>query len=172
MKLLKFEIFNTIFILILGSILHFTFEWSGNNVLVGTFSAVNESTWEHLKLIFFPMTITSIVGYFYFNRTNPNYLCSKVFATLLSMAFIVIAFYTYTGVIGTRFTFIDISLFFLATFLGEYITYKKVVSNCTCNTSVSIMILILLILCFILFTFTPPKINLFLDPITKTYSIK
>ena len=42
-----------IFAMILGSLLHFTYEWSNENSFVGSFSAINESTWEHLKLLFF-----------------------------------------------------------------------------------------------------------------------
>ena len=61
---LIFEIVSTIFIMILGTLLHFTYKWSNNNVIVGTFSAINESTWEHLKLIFFPMLIILIIGLF------------------------------------------------------------------------------------------------------------
>lgn len=42
------------FVLVLGTLSHFFFDWSGENRLVGIFAAVNESTWEHLKLLFFP----------------------------------------------------------------------------------------------------------------------
>lgn len=45
-KLLNFEIFSTIFTFILGTILHFSYNWSNNNILIGTFSAVNESIWN------------------------------------------------------------------------------------------------------------------------------
>ena len=51
-KLIKVFVIMTILVLISGVLLHFAYEWSGNNPLVGAFSAVNESTWEHLKLIF------------------------------------------------------------------------------------------------------------------------
>ena len=46
---LKTNLFRFIFISVLGVLLHFTYEWSGDNAVVGLFSAVNESTWEHLK---------------------------------------------------------------------------------------------------------------------------
>ena len=62
-SILKFEIISTIFIMIVGTLLHFTFRWSNNNPLVGIFSAVNESVWEHLKLIFFPMLIVGIIDH-------------------------------------------------------------------------------------------------------------
>ena len=65
-KILKFQIFSAIFAIILGTLLHFTFEWSGRNPFVGAFSSINESTWEHLKLAFVPMLITSIIRVFYF----------------------------------------------------------------------------------------------------------
>ena len=60
-KILKYQIFSAFFTIILGTLFHFTYEWSGNNAFVGTFSSVNESTWEHLKLTFFPMLITAII---------------------------------------------------------------------------------------------------------------
>lgn len=63
-NILRFTIFSGIFVMILGTLLHFTFEWSGNSTFVASFSAVNESTWEHLKLLFFPMLLTTILGYF------------------------------------------------------------------------------------------------------------
>ena len=65
--ILTFQILSTVFTIILGTILHYTYKWSNKNPLVGTFSAVNESTWEHLKLLYFPMLLSIIIGYFYFN---------------------------------------------------------------------------------------------------------
>ena len=58
----NFQIFSTIFVMILGTLLHFTYEWFGENLFIASFSAVNESTWKHLKLLFFPMLITIIIG--------------------------------------------------------------------------------------------------------------
>ena len=140
-SILKFEIISAIFMLVVGTLLHFTFGWSNNNPLIGTFSAVNESTWEHLKLLFFPMLISTIIGYFYKWKVIPNYLCAKVLGIILSMSFIVVFFYTYTGIIGTNFAI------------------------------VSIIILLVLCLCFFAFTFFPPHIALFKDPITGMFGI-
>ena len=64
-SILIFEIISTIFVMVLGTLLHFTYKWSNNNMLVGIFSPINESIWEHLKLMFFPMLITIIIGYLY-----------------------------------------------------------------------------------------------------------
>lgn len=170
-KLLNFEIFSTIFTFILGTILHFTYNWSNNNILIGTFSAVNESTWEHLKLLFFPMFITTIIGYFYFKYDISNYLCTRIKSILISIIFIIIFFYTYTGILGKNIAFIDICSFFIAVIIGNSYTIKKSNNTSSCHNILALTILILLTLGFILFTFFTPHIGLFKDPITGLYGI-
>ena len=161
MSLFKFEIFSTIFILVLGTLLHFTYEWSNNNWFVGTFSAVNESVWEHLKLLFFPMLITTIIGSLYFKDEYPTYLCSKAKGIILSLLFIVVFFYTYTGILGYNVALLDIGSFIAAVILGECYSYKNIVYQYSCNNLISGIILVLLTISFVLFTFFPPNIGLF-----------
>ena len=154
-SILKFEIISTIFIMIVGTLLHFTFGWSNNNPLVGTFSAVNESTWEHLKLLFFPMLISTIIGFSYKGKVIPNYLCAKVLGIILAMSFVVIFFYTYVGIIGTNFAIVDIGSFFIAVGLGQYVAYQKMQSTSSCSNVIPIIILLVLCSCFLIFTFFP-----------------
>ena len=168
----KFQVFSTIFSLIAGVLLHFAYEWSENNTFVGLFSAVNESTWEHLKLIFFPMLITLIIGYFILKNAFPNYICAKTIGIITAMLFTIIFFYTYTGIIGTNYDFLNISTFFIAVILGEYITYKLTSNKFACNRYFYTIILILLTFYFFIFTFNPPKIGLFKDPIDNSYGIQ
>ena len=170
-SILILEIISTIFIIISGILLHFTFEWSNNNPLVATFSPVNESVWEHLKLLFFPMLITTIIVYFYEGKKISNYVCAKVLGIILSILFTIAFFYTYTGIIGTNYAIIDISSFFIAVVLGQYISYKKMQSTFYCNNKIAIIILLVLYLCFLIFTFFPPHIALFYDLITGIFGI-
>ena len=170
-NILILEIISTIFIMISGVLLHFIFEWSNNNALIGTFSPINESIWEHLKLFFFPMLITTIIVYFYAGKNISNYLCAKVQGIILAISFTIVFFYTYTGIIGTNFAIIDISSFFIAVALGQYVSYKKMQSASSCNNLIAIIILLVLYLCFLIFTFYPPHIGLFKDPITGMFGI-
>jgi hypothetical protein len=99
MKNLKKQLFPYIFVTILGVLLHFTYEWSGENFIVGLFSATNESTWEHMKIALWPMFIFAIIQSFYFkNRKDFWYI--KLKGILLGIVLIPIIFYTYNGVIG------------------------------------------------------------------------
>jgi len=171
-NLIKFQIFSAIFSITLGTILHFTYTWSGNNSIVSLFSAINESTWEHLKLLFFPMLITIIIGYFIFKDTSPNFLCSKTIGIITAMLFTVIFFYTYTGIIGTNYAFLNILIFILSVIIGEYVTYILTINHFRFNNIFCLFILIIFTIFFFIFTFNPPKINLFKDPINGSYGIQ
>ena len=165
-SILIFQIVSSIFTIILGTILHFTYEWSNENLLVGTFSAVNESTWEHLKLLFFPMLITTIIGYFYIGKELPNFLCSKTLGIVTAIIFTVVFFYTYAGILGTNFAVLNILTFIISAILGEYVAYKLMTSNFQCNKNISIISLIVLLLSFVIFTYFTPQIGLFKDPVS------
>ena len=169
--ILKFIIFSGIFVMILGTLLHFTYEWSGNNQFIASFSAVNESTWEHLKLLFFPMLLTTIIGFFYLEKSCPNYWCARLLGILTAILFTIVFFYTYTGIIGTNFAFVDISIFFVAVILGELVSNKVLVSSFDCNSSVALVGIILLLACFIIFTYFTPEIGLFKDPVNGLFGI-
>lgn len=173
-EVLKFQIFSIIFVSILGTLLHFTYEWSGDNKIVAAFSAVNESTWEHLKLLFFPMLITTIMGYFYIGKDVTNFLCAKTCGIITAILFVVVFFYTYTGVIGKNFAILDIGSFFVAVVLGEYIGYKIMTSINTkfkCNAKLAVITLAVLFAVFVMFTYFTPQIGLFKDPVKNGYGI-
>ena len=95
MNIKKWQIFASIFCLILGTILHFTYEWFNYNVMVGLFSAVNESVWEHLKLLFYPMFFISIIGYFKIGRKLFNYWYTQMIGVVFTLIFVVVIYRNY-----------------------------------------------------------------------------
>ena len=162
-SILIFEIISTIFVMVLGTLLHFTYKWSNNNMLVGIFSPINESIWEHLKLMFFPLLITIIIGYLYKGKDIDNYLSSKVIGTIVMLSFTIVFYYTYSGILGTNYTGVDVSIFFIAVALGQYVSYKLMKTKFHGNNITATIILLVLLLCFVIFTFFPPNIALFKD---------
>ena len=164
-RIRNYQIFSIIFTFFLGTLLHFTYKWFGENSVVGIFSAVNESTWEHLKLLFFPMLITTLLGAFIFCKDVPNFLCAKTIGIVVAIAFTVVFFYTYTGILGKNIAIIDISSFFIATIMGEVIAYLIIINKFKCNKNIAIIILLILLISFVVFTFFPIKIGLFKSPI-------
>ena len=173
-KLIKAQLVVILFSLILGTLLHFTYEWFGENLFVGSFSAVNESVWEHLKLVFYPMLLATIIEYFFVKDVANNYVEAKTIGIFTAICFIIISFFTYSGIIGTSVIVIDILIFIISVILGEYVAYRliKREDESTVTTEVlSIVIIIFLILCFVIFTYLPPEVNLFRDVSTGIYGI-
>lgn len=166
------QITGVIFTLILGTLLHFTYEWSGENPLVGIFSAVNESTWEHLKLLFTPAILFAIAEYFIYGKQIQNFVPVKVLSTFLGMITIVIAFYTYVGIVGQNFLWADIGTFVLGVLVTYWFNQRFLQTeflSSTCAIGFGWIGLLLLAFCFVFFTFNPPHIGLFLDPASGAY---
>lgn len=166
MKGLKsYIIKGIIFISVLGTLLHFAYEWSGNNFFVGLFTPVNESIWEHTKLLFFPMLLYSL----YINKKISNqypFISSAMILGMLSGVLLIIdLFYTYSGIVGFHTPPVDISIFYISVIMSFYIVYKTAVKYTKNNYSTILKILQLALICFyIIFTFSPPDIPLFVNP--------
>lgn len=174
-KILFSQIIVTIVSIILGILLHFAYEWSNLNKFVAVFSAVNESTWEHLKLAFYPMIIVGIIQAFFIYKESNNYLEAKAVGIFTAISLIVIFFYAYTGIIGTNYAIINILIFVVSVIVGEYIAYRMMISkneSSFLSKLLSIIILIYLLVCFIIFTYNTPRINFFKDPVTGKYGLE
>ena len=162
------HIVGVLFTLILGSLLHFVYAWSGENALAGIFGAVNESVWEHLKLLFWPMVLFGVVEYFLYGKDNPAFLPLRVSSILLGMLIIVAGFYTYSGILGYNYFPIDMLLFIFAVVFAYAFSYRKRNDSryaTTCANIAALIVLLLLIAAFAIFTFAPPEIGLFADPL-------
>ena len=156
-----------------GTILHFLYEWLGNAVWIAPFSGVNESTFEHMKILFWPLFIFAIVQSFFF-RERENFWCIKLRGILLGITLIPVIFYSYNGVIGKSPDFINIAIFFIcAAIVFVYETRKFSSPDTNCKTEkLSFVVLCVIGLCFVVFTFFPPILNIFKDPVTNTYGIR
>ena len=164
-KLKAYTIIGAFFVLITGILSHFVYEWSGQNFILGFLFPINESTWEHMKLAFFPMLYFSV---FMSSKLKDEYPCvtsSMLFGTLLGTLFIPVFFYTYTGIIGTNYMLLDIGTFVLGIILAFVCAYRLTLS-CKMNSYTSELVLIVLIFAvfFFLFTYLPPNLAIFLDP--------
>ena len=154
-----------------GTLLHFLYEWLGGAVWIAPFSGVNESTWEHMKLLFWPLLIYAVIESFFFRCYN-SFWCIKLKGTLLGLGLIPTVFYLYNGVIGKSPDFVNIAIFFIsAAAVFIYETYLSGKRSPHCKRWLAIATLSLIGLAFILFTFTPPHLNIFKDPITYSYGI-
>jgi len=167
-----YELAGIILIIIFGSMLHFTFEWSGNQPIVGVFSAVNESVWEHLKIAFWPTLVYAIFEYRYLNKRTNNFFFAKTMGICAIMLIIPTIFYSYTFFTEEN-LIIDILSFIFAIIVGQLISYELLAFRKLSKSLelISLVALVILALAFVVFTFYPPHIQLFQDPNTGEYGI-
>lgn len=172
--LLLWEFCFVLFVSVFGSLLHFVYDFSGQNCIVGLFAPINESTWEHLKLLFFPSLLFGSVEYLAAGAHIANFLPAKAIGLLLGMALIIVAFYTYTGILGTNWLPADILTFLLGVAVSSQISLRLIAGGLFAKKAAlgALLLIALLCACFFLFTFSPPHIGLFRDPLNNTYGCR
>ena len=157
---------------LLGTLLHFLYDWLGRNVLIAPFSGVNESTWEHMKLLFWPMLLYALLQSLFF-RDRQDFWCVKLRGILLGLILIPVLFYTYNGVIGHSPDWINIAIFFVSaaiSYLWETKRFQREDMPCK-FPKLSLFLLFTVAVLFAFFTFFTPTLGIFLDPLTGTYGI-
>ena len=155
-----------------GTLLHFLYDFFGMAVWIAPFSGVNESTWEHMKLLFWPMLLFAILQYFFF-RDRADFWCVKLRGILLGLVCIPVLFYTYNGVIGQSPDWLNIAIFFISAAVAyccETRMFKAERLRCR-SPRLAIAALGALALLFIVFTFKTPALAIFKDPLTGRYGI-
>lgn len=163
-KVLTWEIGGFLFIGLIGAALHFTFEMSNfSSIEVAYFSAVNESTWEHLKMVFFPGLVFALIQYTYVRDAVNNYILAKVAGLVIMPLVIAIGWYIYAPILGRSYFPADLFLFYLAVFLGQWASYKLLTRAPLEKkyTQYAIGVFLVMFAAFSTFTFYPPNIFLF-----------
>jgi hypothetical protein len=169
---------NIVFTVIIGSLLHFTFDFFNQSLVVGLFSAVNESVWEHLKLVMMPMALLALWQGIVLKKKPNNFWLSRAKAIYLAPIIIVALFYGYTVILGKNYLVLDIAIFIIAVIVAELIAKKitrmdfhfgKKSRAVDLLSKISILLAVIL---FAYFTFCPPQNFLFEDPTNDGYSLE
>ncbi len=155
-----------------GTLLHFLYEWLGEAVWIAPLSGVNESTWEHMKLLFWPMLLYAVAQCLIFPERE-EFWCVKLRGILLGLTLIPVLFYTYNGVIGKSPDWLNIAIFFVSAaiaYLYEARLFRAESLRCR-SPKAAIAVLCVIALLFVVFTFLTPGIGIFKDPLTGGYGI-
>ena len=165
MPIASWQLAGFLFTSIAGTFLHFLFDLSGQNFIAALFSAVNESIWEHLKLIYYPMLLFSLAEYRVWGKQVPNFWCVKLSGMLFGLILIPVTYYTYSGILGKSIDLVNIAIFFLAAgavFRLETGLFQR--KSCGLSERAAIFLLLLIGIIVSVWTFYPPRIPFFQDP--------
>lgn len=160
---------------VVGALFHFLYQFSGGALLVGLFAPVNESVWEHLKLVLWPMALWWVGGYLWASRRweidAPAWFAATLAAVLTAQVTIVLLFYFYTGAFGVESLGADVLLFFLAVLLGQIVGLRLYQRGSGVSALVPLALLAALLVLFAVFTLVPPNLPLFTDAVTGTRGV-
>ena len=165
----RWETAGLFVVLILGNLFHFVFEWSGDSPAVAAFAAVNESTWEHMRLLMVPWIVWSLVEWIALRGSRLPVLSSRVLGLLVGAACIPVCFYTYRSALGVNNPVVNVIIFQAAVLLAFWITWiamkRRWLSGMLWQVLGGIILLALWALA-IWWTFAPPSAPIFVDPAT------
>ena len=157
---------------VLGTLAHFAYRWSGGALLAGVFCAVNESVWEHMKLLFFPVFLFTAAQFCVGERDG--LLAARAVSVTAGLALIPTLYYTYTGIWGDHVLWADAAIFYLSAavtfWLDDLLHRQRRLWKMGCQVAGLVWLWVLAFL-FVWWTFSPPRIALFRDPLTGLYGI-
>lgn len=166
-------IIGSVFTFLAGAELHFFYDQSGGNVLSILFGAVNESTWEHIKIFIAPYVVWAILELAYLRPGFKAFVVGKVAGLYVIPIGIITLFYSYTAVAGTNYLWADILISLIVCTAAQavsWIVYCKGQKVARWFMP-AVVALILIAVMYFSFTAVPPKAELFRDPVTGSYGI-
>lgn len=159
---------------LIGSLLHFLFDWTGHNRLIAIIAAVNESYWEHIKIAVWPVFLLQltlfVMGGFEFLSFIP---AATIGLYSIPIAMVGLVF-LYKSLTHRNVLWLDICIFFVVVALSQ-ILFVLILNQLDANVItvvISVFFLTGFLAAFIRFTTKPPREpDVFIDPLNKKYGI-
>ena len=134
---------------------------------------VNESVWEHMKMLVSSILIWELILLFilkknnyYFNNFFFNVLCTCISSVIIFLTI----YYPLYSLFGNHFI-INIIILFISIFLSVNIGFKILNMDNFNIDFISFILIIFIYIAFSVFTYNPPKYPIFMDPRDNSYGI-
>jgi len=150
----------------IASLLHFLWDWTGQLLPVAVFAAVNESVWEHLKILSWPFLFWSFAQYYFLRPDPKRLLIARTVGVLAVIGLTISFFYIYSGILGEHIAWVDISAAALWLLVGELVSIRVLNSPAYIEDYwlISAAVMTLIVVMLLCFTVSAPHIGLFRTP--------
>ena len=172
MSLKKIKIINVVFLFLLSFLWHFVYDWFPNNIFA-LFFPVNESIWEHMKIIYYCLFMGSILEFVLCKKNNikiNNFYIEAMVKSILGVIFYLIIFVPFYLWLGES-MLISISLMLITYIFMEYIGYKILTGEEMNINILPVIIIVLGCIMFVILTFYPLHNFLFFDEVKFGYGL-
>ena len=169
------EVVGLLFTIAAGNLLHFVYNWSGKNDIVAAFAAVNESTWEHMKLLAVPWIVWTVIEWLAVGRGKNSVLAARAVGLLIGLLVIPALFYTYQGITGLNSSLVNIIIFQVAVLLAFWASWRLQSRRRLSGKAwqwLGGLVLLAIGAAFVIWTYYPPQLPVFADPITGSVGRK
>lgn len=160
---------------LVGSVLHFLFDWTKHNRIVAVIAAVNESYWEHVKIAIWPVFVLQVVLFSVGGANTSSFIPAATIALYSIPISMVGLVFLYKSISRRNILWLDISLFFVVIAIAQ-VLFVLVLEQLAADAflvALSALFLAGLVAAFVRFTFRPPREpDVFIDPLNKKYGIK
>jgi len=160
---------------LVGSLFHFLYDLTGQLTIIGAISPVNESVWEHCKMVVLPTILWWTIYYIAMAKKKGidknKWFTAALSSLVVSIITIPFIFYFYTNAFGIESLVVDIMILLIAVTLGQLAGFHIFVFGKGINAKISIALIIAILIIFIVFTFSTPHLPIFLDKSTGSYGI-
>ena len=157
-------VFCGIVVSLAGSMFHFAYQWAHCHWFVGCLVAVNESVFEHLKILVFPLLLLWFVDFLAFGDWNAHVRAVTV-AVYSSVTFLVVVHLVMTVWWGYKSFVFNIILFVVSAFVAQYIGYQCMENKTPVSGNGFALALLVAVVFHVFFTVCPPRVSfLFEDP--------
>lgn len=173
MNIKKCRIISIIGIFILSFISHYMFRLFPN-IITSLIFPVNESIWEHMKILYSSIIIYGIIDYIIMNKFNIKYnnLLLELFITSYLSIIIYLIVYIPLYLLFGENLYISIILmlivYIITKLVGYFILIKKEYKYLNI---ISIFLILIGYIVFIYFTYNPINSYIFYDIVNKCYGI-
>lgn len=167
----KYILWGIPVLFVIGSIFHFIYDFTGENILVALIAPVNESVFEHMKMVPVPVLIWWLIGYFKYKPDKDIWFTSCLLSLIVGTAMVPLIYYFYTSAFGVEIMIVDILILFVAVLFAQllslhYYNYAKAI-----DYRLALGIIIVIIVMFALLTLAPPKLPIFKSAADGSYGI-
>lgn len=159
---------------IIGSLLHFVYDWSRHNRVVAVFAAVNESYWEHIKIAFWPVLLWFAVQFAIGGWRLPGFVPAAAIALYVIPVSMITIVFAYKQLTKRNILWVDIAAFFVTVALSLVVFALIATELVASGATIALGVLFLVVLCgaFVRYTLRPPsEPDVFVDPTNARYGV-
>lgn len=174
LNLKQIKIIAVIGILLISFLAHFAYDLFPNIIFSFLFP-VNESIWEHMKILFTSTLLYSVIDYILLKKNNIkfNNFPFQLYFTAIMIIPLYLAIYIPLYKLFGENAFISIGLLIIVYIIGQYISYQILKQdNYKILNSLSVIVIFSMYLLFIYLTYNPIHNYIFYDTTTNSYGIK